>query len=79
MQMFKNNNKNNVDLKVSYGSKSAGREKSALSVTNEASLGESPFPSHPSYSWNSIVGAPAQEFSPSWTARKRMQERVEIS
>ena len=30
-------------------------------------------------SWNSIVGPPAQEFSPSWTARKRMQERVEIS
>ncbi len=30
-------------------------------------------------SWNSMVGAPAQEFSPSWTARKRMQERVEIS
>ena len=30
-------------------------------------------------SWNSIVGPPAQELSPSWTARKRMQERVEIS
>ena len=30
-------------------------------------------------SWNSMVGPLAQEFSPSWTARKRMQERVEIS
>ena len=30
-------------------------------------------------SWNSIVGPPAKELSPSWTARKRMQERVEIS
>ena len=30
-------------------------------------------------SWKSIVAPPAQEFSPSWNARKRMQERVEIS
>ena len=38
-----------------YGSKSAGREKSALSVTNEASLGESPFPNHPSYRLGSFA------------------------
>ena len=30
-------------------------------------------------SWFSISRPPAQEFSPSWNARKRMQERVEIS
>ena len=30
-------------------------------------------------SWKSIVGAPTQEFSPSWGARKRVQEIVEIS
>ena len=29
-------------------------------------------------SWNSTVGAPAQEFSPSWTARKRVQEMVKF-
>ena len=29
-------------------------------------------------SWNSIVGALAQEFSPSWTARKRVQEMVKF-
>ena len=29
-------------------------------------------------SWNSMVGAPAQEFSPSWTARKRVQEMVKF-
>ena len=27
-------------------------------------------------SWKSIFGAPAQEFSPSWNARKRVQEMV---
>ena len=30
-------------------------------------------------SWKSIVGPPTQEFSPSWGARKRVQEIVEIS
>ena len=30
-------------------------------------------------SWKSIFAAPAQEFSPSWNARKRMQEGVDIS
>ena len=30
-------------------------------------------------SWISISRPPAQEFSPSWNARKRLQERVEIS
>ena len=27
--------------------------------------------------WKSIFGAPAQEFSPSWNARKRVQEMVQ--
>ena len=30
-------------------------------------------------SWKSIVGAPTQELSPSWSGRKRVQEIVEIS
>ena len=29
-------------------------------------------------SWKSIFAAPAQEFSPSWNARKRVQERVKF-
>ena len=32
-----------------YGTKSAGREKSALNGNNQASLGDSPCPNHPSY------------------------------
>ena len=32
-----------------YGTKSPGREKSALNGTNQASLGDSPCPNHPSY------------------------------
>ena len=30
-------------------------------------------------SWESMVGPPTQEFSPSWDARKHVQETVEIS
>ena len=30
-------------------------------------------------SWKSMVGPPTQEFSPSWDARKRVQEIIEIS
>ena len=30
-------------------------------------------------SWKSMVGPPTQEFSPSWDARKHVQEIVEIS
>ena len=68
-----------------YGSKAAGREKSALNVTKLASLGESPCPNHPSYRLGPFtyveicfMGTCTRIFS-FLGARKRVQERVELS
>ena len=60
-----------------YGSKSAGREKSALNGTNQASLGD-PTDLGLMPTWKSIVCPPAQGFPASWDARKRVQERVKF-
>ena len=38
-----------------YGTKSAGREKSALNGNNQASLGDLPCPNHPSYRLGSFT------------------------
>ena len=68
-----------------YGPKAAGREKSALRVTKQPSLRETSWPNGWSQqlalldSWRSRYGEFAQEFSASWDARKRVQERVKVS
>ena len=78
------------DIKLSYyiptyGPNSAGWEKSAWNVLTLPALQESPSPNGWSGklvlldSWQSIVGEYLAEFSLSWDARKRVQERVDIS
>ena len=64
-----------------YGPNSAGRKICALGVTNLASLQESPSPN----CWSgklvlciSMVCKYLAEFLPSWDARKRVQESVEV-
>ena len=73
-----------LSLIQAYGSKAAGRKKSALNVGNYPSLKVSPCPTiHPTDlgllpSWISISRATAQEFSPSWNARNRVQEGLKF-
>ena len=67
-----------------YGPNSAGREKSAWNGVNLPALQE--LPSSNGWSgyllllvyWLSMVGEYLTEFSPSWNARKRVQEMVKF-
>ena len=65
---------------ICYGPKAVGREKRALRVTKQPSLRVTSLPTGCSKqlallnSWQSLWCPYAQEFSPSWNARKCVQE-----
>ena len=70
---------------VIYGSKAAGREKSAPNVTKQPSLKDSSWPNGWSQqlvlrdSWQSLWADALAGFSSSWYARKHAQESIDFS